>query len=180
MDAEQAHPLPATVSFAAGAAINVAYSTAYRALHQRSAVKPGMRVLVHGASGGVGIAAVQLAAAHGCVVTGTASSAAGRALVLAAGASHALDHSVGGFAYLAGKKFDVIVEMLADKNVGADVRHLDRGGTVAIVGNRGAFSGAEIDFRQIMNTESRILGVLGERTRSCIAKVLPKRCPMHV
>ena len=59
---EQVHPLPANVSFAQGAAIGTPYATAYRGLLQRGDAKPGETVLVHGASGGVGTAAVQLAA----------------------------------------------------------------------------------------------------------------------
>src|ERR1041385_8785627 len=57
---EQVHPLPANVSFAQGAAMGTPYATAYRGLFQRAEGKPGETVLVHGASGGVGIAAVHL------------------------------------------------------------------------------------------------------------------------
>ena len=61
--ADQVYPLPANVSFAQGAAIGTPYATAYRGLFQRGHAKPGETVLVHGASGGVGTAAVQLARA---------------------------------------------------------------------------------------------------------------------
>jgi NADPH2:quinone reductase len=71
---EQVHPLPANVSFLQGAAIGTPYATAYRGLFQRADAKPGETVLVHGASGGVGTAAVQLARAHGLRVFGTAGS----------------------------------------------------------------------------------------------------------
>ncbi len=82
-----------SASFAQGAAMNVAYGTAYHALFQRAHGIPVRTVLVHGASGGVGIAAVQLARAAGMTVIGTAGTDSGRQLVLEQGAHHALDHT---------------------------------------------------------------------------------------
>lgn len=64
----QVHLLAEKISFEQGAAVNVPYATAYRALFQRAIAKPGEVVLVHGASGGVGIAAVQLARAAGLTI----------------------------------------------------------------------------------------------------------------
>ncbi len=58
---EQVHPLPEVATFAQGAALGVPYATAYRALFQRGGVRADETVLVHGASGGVGTAAVELA-----------------------------------------------------------------------------------------------------------------------
>src|SRR5688572_20536511 len=77
-NAAQAYPLPPPISFAQGAAIGIPYATAYRALFQRARAIPGESVLVHGASGGVGLAAVQLARAAGLIVIGTAGSESGR------------------------------------------------------------------------------------------------------
>src|SRR6185436_14038456 len=76
----QAHPLPAKLSFAQGAAVHVPYATAYRALFDRARARPGETVLIHGASGGVGLAALQLAKAHGLAAFGTAGSDQGLAL----------------------------------------------------------------------------------------------------
>ena len=70
--AANVHPLPEHVSFSQGAGVNVPYATAYRALFQRANPRPGDMVLVHGASGGVGIAACQLGRAAGLRVIGTA------------------------------------------------------------------------------------------------------------
>src|SRR5436190_13730274 len=75
------HPLPAKISFAQGAALGVPYSTAYRALFQRGAARPGEVLLVHGASGGVGIACVQFARALGMTIIGTSVRCNGRGLV---------------------------------------------------------------------------------------------------
>src|SRR5262249_42869320 len=83
---EQVHPLPANVSFVQGAAIGTPYATAYRGLLQRAVAEPGETVLVHGASGGVGTAAVQLASARGLRVFGTAGSDEGLTLVRDQGA----------------------------------------------------------------------------------------------
>src|SRR5262249_31018470 len=90
--AEQLHPLPANVSFAQGAAMGTPYATAYRGLFQRAEAKPGETVLVHGASGGVGTAAVQLARARDLRVFGTAGSDEGLKLVREQGAHEVFDH----------------------------------------------------------------------------------------
>ena len=77
-DESQVHPLPDRVSFAQGAGVFIPYATAYRALFQKAHARPAETVLVHGASGGVGTAAVQLAHAAGMTVIGTAGSERGR------------------------------------------------------------------------------------------------------
>ncbi len=159
--AEAVRPLPGDLSYAQGAAIGVPYFTAYRALLQRAAPKAGERVLVHGASGGVGIATVQLAVAAGLEVTGTAGSEAGRDLVAAQGAAQVLDHGDPGHvaaahALTGGAGFDVIVEFLANVNLGSDLKLLAKRGTVVVVGSRGS---AEVDARDLMNAEGAVLGM---------------------
>jgi NADPH2:quinone reductase len=72
--AAQVHPLPATNSFGQGASLGVPYATAYRALFQRAGATAGETVLVHGATGGVGIAAVEFARARGLFVICTGST----------------------------------------------------------------------------------------------------------
>ena len=91
------HPLAANATFAQGAAMNVPYATAYHALFNRAHGEAGETVLVHGASGGVGIGAVQLARARGLTVIGTAGTEKGRRLVAEQGAHHVLDHSAPGY-----------------------------------------------------------------------------------
>src|SRR5947208_13403741 len=93
----QVHELPGSVSYAQGAAINVPYATAYHALFHRAHGEAGESVLVHGASGGVGIAAVQLARARGMKVIGTAGTERGLRLVAEQGAHHVLDHTKAGY-----------------------------------------------------------------------------------
>ncbi len=151
--------LPDHLSFAQGAAVPVAYGTAYRALVDRAAFRPGEIVLVHGSSGGVGTAAVQLAAAAGAKVIGTASTDAGRAVSIACGATHVFNHREPG--YLDKIKsvgpVDVIIEMLANVNLDADLDLLAAGGRVVVVGSRGRI---EIDPRKTMGKESTITGVM--------------------
>jgi NADPH2:quinone reductase len=164
--ATRVHPLPAPASFAQGAAINVPYGTAYHALMQRARALPGESVLVHGASGGVGIAAVQLARAAGMMIIGTASSERGRKLVLEQGVQHVLDHGASGYldqvlTLTSGRGVDIILEMLANVNLGNDLNVLARGGRVAAIGNRGPGNQGMVTInpRAIMNREGAILGV---------------------
>src|SRR5439155_18419707 len=82
----QVHPLPGNVTFGQGAAMNVPYATAYHALFNRGHGRAGQTVLVHGASGGVGLGAVQLARAAGLTVIGTAGTDRGRRAVQEPGA----------------------------------------------------------------------------------------------
>jgi NADPH2:quinone reductase len=157
----QTHPLPERISFGQGAAIGVPYGAAYRALFQRAHAVAGEAVLVHGASGGVGIAAVQLARAAGLRVIGTAGSEEGKALVLAQGAHHVLNHHSSGYQdklleLTCGQGVDVILEMLANVNLDRDLGVLANGGRVVVIGSRGR---VEIDPRTAMGKEAAILGM---------------------
>lgn len=158
---EDVRPLPDTLSYAQGAALGTPYTTAYRALIQRAAAMSGERVLVHGASGGVGIAAVQLALDAGLETIGTAGSEAGAELVAAQGAVRVLDHHdpahlAAAVKLTGGRGFDLIVEFLANANLGADLTALSPRGRVIVVGSRGT---AEIDARDLMNAEGAVLGM---------------------
>jgi NADPH2:quinone reductase len=153
--------LPAHVSFAQGAAMHVAYATAYRALFQRAHAVAGETLLVHGASGGVGIAAVQLARAAGLRVIGTVGSERGRKLVLDEGAHVVLDHSAPNhfeeaLAATGGRGYDLILEMLANVNLGRDLGILAMHGRVSVVGSRG---NAEITPRDMMGRDGAIIGM---------------------
>jgi len=160
---EQVHRLPESISFPQGAAIHVPYATAYRALFQRFRAQAGQTILIHGATGGVGIAAVQLASALGVTVIGTGGTDEGRRLVRDQGAQHVLDHRSSGYLddvmRLTGSRgVDVILEMLANVNLGKDLTVLARGGTVIVIGSRGP---VEINPRDIMRNEAQVLGVMG-------------------
>ena len=160
-DRAQVHPLPAHVSFAQGAAVGVPYGTAFRALFDRARSQPGETVLVHGGSGGVGIAAIQLARAAGLRVLATAGTPRGLDLVREQGAHAAFDHTAGGYLVAimeatGGRGVNVIIEMLANVNLDKDLGLLARHGRVVVVGNRGRI---EIDARQTMAKDAAILGM---------------------
>lgn len=135
--------LPKKVSFEQGAGVWTPYATSYRALFQKALAKKGEKVLIHGASGGVGIAAVQWAKNAGLTVFGTASSEEGRQLVRDLGADHVVDHSADGYLeeikeINGDKGVDIIIEMLANVNLQKDFDLLAMFGRVTVVGNRGS------------------------------------------
>ena len=157
----QVHPLPEKITFAQGAAVGIPYGTAYYALFIRTSAKAAETVLVHGASGGVGIAAVQLARAAGLTVIGTGGTDQGRRLVAEQGAHHVLDHKSP--AYLDelmhltdNKGVDVILEMLANENLDKDLNVLAKRGRIVVVGSRGRI---EIDPRGTMKNDADIRGM---------------------
>ncbi len=162
VEAANAHPLPERIAFAQGAGLHVPYATAYRSLFQLAHARPNDWLLVHGASGGVGIAAVQFARAAGLRVIGTAGTDRGRELVAKEGAHYVLDHRspdmAARVAEITGNHgADIIVEMLANVNLGADLKMLAMRGRVVVVGSRGD---VQITPRDIMSKESAILAVL--------------------
>lgn len=155
------HTLPAALSFAQGAAIGVPYATAYRALFLRAHAVPGETVFVHGATGGVGLAAVQLARAAGMRVIGTGGTEDGRRLVLEEGAHEALDHHAEGYLeklseMTGGRGVDVVLEMLANVNLNKDLEIVAKKGRVVVIGSRGAI---EINPRLTMTRDASILGM---------------------
>jgi NADPH2:quinone reductase len=156
-----AHPLPERVSFAQGAALGVPYSTAWRALFMRARARAGETLLVHGASGGVGTAAVELGRSHGLRVIGTAGTTEGLNLAREHGAHHVLNHrdkdylqQVMPLTNNAG--VDVVLEMLANVNLDNDLDVLARNGRIVVIGNRGR---VEIDPRKSMARDGAILGM---------------------
>jgi NADPH2:quinone reductase len=158
----QVHRLPEKVSFTHGAAIGTPYATAYRGLFQRGHAKPGETVLVHGASGGVGTAAVQLARARGLRVLGTAGSDEGLKLAREQGAHEIFDHRASNhFEQIMqatnGHGVDVIVEMLANVNLGKDLTILAKNGRVVIIGSRGP---VEINPRDTMQRDADVRGMV--------------------
>lgn len=154
------HRLPQNVSFAQGAAMGVPYGTAFRALFHRAQARPGETVFIHGASGGVGSAAVQLARAYGMRVIGTASTKEGQDLVRREGAHEVLNHKAAGYLdeltkLTGGRGADVILEMLANVNLAKDLGVLAMRGRIVVIGNRGTI---EINPRDAMARDAAILG----------------------
>jgi NADPH:quinone reductase len=157
----QLHRLPARASFGHGAALGVPYCTAYRALFQRAAAKPGETVLVHGATGGVGIAAVELAHSRGLTVIGSGGTDKGLAAVKEHGADVVVNHRAPNYVddimrATGGHGVNLIIELAAHVNLDRDLGLLAKWGRVVLVGNRGR---VEIDARQAMGRDAAILGM---------------------
>ncbi len=160
-DAAQVYPLPDAITYEQGAGIPIPYGTAHRALFGRGNAQGGETVLVHGASGGVGIAALQIARNAGLRVIGTAGTKEGLELIAKHGAEFALDH--GDAKHLdrckeitGGRGVDIILEMLANVNLGAELPYLAPKGRVVVIGNRGT---VEIDARALMSRDADIRGM---------------------
>jgi len=139
---EQVHSLPGRINFAQGACVWVPYGTAYHALHHSAEARASETVLVHGASGGVGSAAVQMARAMGLTVFGTAGTPKGIDLVGREGAHQVFDHSKAGYQEeilkaTGSRGVDIVLEMLANVNLSTDLKLLATNGRVIIIGNRG-------------------------------------------
>ena len=159
-DESQLYPLPDKISFAQGAGLWVPYGTAYTALYHHAKARAGETLLVHGASGGVGTAAVQIARAIGMVVLGTAGTARGLELVKKEGAHHVFDHTKPGYAdeilkATGGRGIDVILEMLANVNLAADLKLLASEGRTIVIGNRGEIT---INPRELMARRASVRG----------------------
>lgn len=156
----QVYRLPEKISFAQGAALWVPYGTAFTALRHHADARAGETVLIHGASGGVGIAAVQLSRPQGLTVIGTAGTQKGLDLVKKEGAHHAFDHTKPGYAeelhkVTGGHGYDAILEMLANVNLATDLRLLAQYGRVVVIGNRGEIT---INPRELMLRRAMVRG----------------------
>jgi NADPH2:quinone reductase len=157
-ETKSVHRLPANITFQQGAAINIPYATAYRALYHRARAQAGETVLIHGASGGVGIAATQIARAAGLTILGTAGTEAGRKLVAEHGAHHVFDHRQSDYLdqilqFTNGRGVDIILEMLSNVNLGKDLPLLAKHGRVIVIGSRG---NVEITPRELMKRDADI------------------------
>jgi NADPH2:quinone reductase len=154
----QVQPLPDDVEFAQGAGVWVPYATAYHALCHSAQAHASETVLIHGASGGVGTAALQMARAMGLTIFGTAGTEPGLELIKREGANHAFNHAKAGYENeildaTGGKGVDIILEMLANVNLPKDLKLLATNGRVIVIGNRGEIT---INPRELMTRRGSI------------------------
>lgn len=154
--------MPSEISFEEAACVGVPGATAWRALFQLGGARPGKTLLIHGATGGVGSAAVQLARAAGLHVIGTGGTPEGLETIQQLGCHHVLNHREAGYIdqlkqITAGKGVDLILEMLANVNLERDLEALALFGTVIVIGNRGRI---EIDPRLTMAKDATVRGML--------------------
>ena len=156
----QVYVLPDKISFSQGAGLWVPYGTAYTALRHHADARASEILLIHGASGGVGIAAVQFARALGLTVIGTAGTSRGLELVEKEGAHHVFDHTKAGYPEeilkaTGGRGVDLILEMLANVNLATDLKLLATRGRVIVIGNRGEIT---INPRELMARRAAVRG----------------------
>jgi NADPH2:quinone reductase len=138
-DATAVYPLPDNISFAQGTAAVSSYPTAHYGLFNLASSTAGSTVFVHGASGAVGLAAVQIARAAGMTVVGSAGSAQGLELVEKEGAHLAVNHREPDYlqkaiAFTEGKGFDVILEMNATKKLADDISLIAPFSRIIVIG----------------------------------------------
>lgn len=160
IDEEHVFSLHERINFKQGATCGLTYCTAYRALFQKAGAQAGQTLLVHGASGGVGLAACELAKVHGLRVVGTASTQEGIKLATQQGAEIVFNHREAGYVEQIKEKypngFDIILEMLANENLCHDLEMIAKQGRIVVIGNRGSI---EFDPRACMIKDAAIIGV---------------------
>jgi NADPH2:quinone reductase len=156
----QVHGLPEKASFSQGAGVWVPYGTAYHALYHSAQAHASETVLIHGASGGVGTAGIQIARAAGLTVFGTAGSQKGLDLATREGAHQVFDHSKPGYLdeimkATGGRGVDIVLEMLANVNLANDMKLLATNGRVIVIGNRGEIT---VNPRDLMSRRASVRG----------------------
>jgi len=147
-----AMPVPEGVSWAQAGGFPENYTTAHDALFSQCGLGMGERVCIHGAAGGVGTAAVELAVAAGASVVATVRTEASRAGVAALGAAVVAPEGFGEHG-----PFDVVLELVGGPNLAANLDALATGGRIAVIGV-GAGLSAEISLLSLMAKRGRIHG----------------------
>lgn len=153
--------LPDNVSFNQGAALGVPYATAHRALFGKANAKKGESVFIHGATGGVGVAAIQLARAAGLTVGGSAGTPSGERFLSSLGLKYTTNHNAQNYlsdviGMTCGGGFDIILEMLANQNLSRDPDILAPFGRIVVIGNRGT---TEVNPRDWMSKDATIFAM---------------------
>lgn len=180
---DQVELLPEEIGFAQGAGVWVPYGTAYHALYHSAEARAGETVLIHGASGGVGTAAVQMARSIGLTVYGTAGTDKGLELVKHEGAHHVFNHTKSGYEEeilkaTGGRGIDIILEMLANVNLPKDLKMLATRGRVIIIGNRGetTINPRELMARRASVRAFTLWGISGEEGKEIHAGLRAGLC----
>ena len=148
-----AMPVPGPLDWPAAGGLPEVFTTAHDALFTQAGLRPGERLLVHGAAGGVGTAAVQLGRAAGARVTATVRREELRPQVEELGA-RAIDPE--GFEEEG--PFDVVLELVGASNLAGNLSALATGGRIAVIGVGGTGPKAEINLHAIMQKRARIHG----------------------
>lgn len=144
--------VPDMVGLPAAGGLPEVFTTAHDAIFTQAALRPGERLLVHGAAGGVGTAAVQLARAAGGRVTATVRNVELREAVAELGAHEVIEPE--GFEQHG--PFDVVLELVGAPNLAANVSSLSTGGRIIVIGV-GAGAKAELNLAGLMAKRGRIM-----------------------
>lgn len=144
-------PVPTNLDWPAAGAVAEVFCTAHDALFTQAQLTSGERLLVHGAAGGVGTAAVQLGRSVGATVTATVRDDASRQRVSDLGAFVIAPES-----FEEQGPFDVILELVGAPNLGANIQALETAGRIVVIGV-GAGAKAELNLRALMQKRGRIL-----------------------
>jgi NADPH:quinone reductase len=151
VDERQLMPVPEALDWTAAGGFPEVFATAYDALVGQARLRSGQRLLVNGAGGGVGTAAVQLGHVLGAHVTASVRNEGNRAKVEALGADRALPPEE---AFEAGP-FDVILELVGGPNLGGNVKSLAPWGTIVVIGVSAGHEGT-LDLRRLMATRGTV------------------------
>ena len=144
--------VPPSVEFPDAGGLPEVFTTAHDAVFTQAGLRPGERLLVHGAAGGVGTAAVQLAHAVGAHVTATVRNPDARDAVAALGADEVLDPE----GFEAHGPFDVVLELVGAPNLKGNLKALATNGRIVVIGV-GAGAKAEINLLALMGKRARIM-----------------------
>jgi NADPH:quinone reductase len=147
-----AMPVPATLDWPQAGGVPEVFATAHDAIFTQAGLRPGERLLVHGAAGGVGTAAVQLGRAAGARVTATVRREQLRPEVERLGA-----HAIAPEGFAEGGPYDVILELVGAGNLAENLQSLATGGRIAVIGVGGSGPRAEINLVALMQKRGRIL-----------------------
>ncbi len=137
-------PIPENITWPEAGGFVEAFATAHDAVFTQAQLQPGERLLVNGAAGGVGVAAVQLGVAAGAQVTGSARH------------HHEELQALGAETTPSGQ-YDVILELVGGPNLAADLEQLAPKGRIAVIGT-GAGARVEVNFHLLMTRRGRIHG----------------------
>jgi NADPH:quinone reductase len=147
-----AMPVPATLDWPQAGGVPEVFATAHDAIFTQAGLRPGERLLVHGAAGGVGTAAVQLGRAAGARVTATVRREQLRPEIERLGA-----HAIAPEGFAEGGPYDVILELVGAGNLAENLQSLATGGRIAVIGVGGSGPRAEINLVALMQKRGRIL-----------------------
>jgi putative PIG3 family NAD(P)H quinone oxidoreductase len=148
----QLMPVPDELDWPEAGGVPEVFTTAHDAVFTQAGLRAGERLLVHGAAGGVGTAAVQLGRAAGAHVTATVRNPDLRERVAGLGADVVLDPE----AFGDHGPYDVVLELVGAPNIPANLKALDTGGRIAVIGVGAGFK-AEVNLLALMGKRARIM-----------------------